>query len=84
MMDIPDQHLSKIAIDLITDLNVSMSKKQHILTIADHITEWPKAFKSPTKVQTLSLAFSLTTAFQFKCCPGKYYLIMEWDVIIIL
>ena len=38
MMDIPNQPYDKIAIDLITDLNVSMSGNQHILTIFDHMT----------------------------------------------
>ena len=37
VMDIPDQPLDKIAMDLITDLNVSTSGNQHILTIIDHL-----------------------------------------------
>ena len=32
--------LFKIAIDLITDLNVSTSGNQHILTIINHLTGW--------------------------------------------
>ena len=32
------QPFNKIAIDLITDLTVSMSENQHILTIIDHLT----------------------------------------------
>ena len=49
MMDIPDQSFDKIALDLVTNLNVSMSGNQHILTIIDHLTEWPKVFPIPNK-----------------------------------
>ena len=38
MMDIPDQPFDKIAIDSITDLNVSILGNQHILTIIVHFT----------------------------------------------
>ena len=49
MMDIPDHSFNKIAIDLITDLNVSTSGNQHIHTIIDHLTGWPDAFPMPNK-----------------------------------
>ena len=38
MTDIPDRPFDKIAIDLVTDLNVSTSGNQYILTINDHLT----------------------------------------------
>ena len=38
MTDIPDQTFNKIAINLITELNVSASGNEHILTIIDHLT----------------------------------------------
>ena len=49
MTGIPDWPFDKIAIDLIMDLNVSMSDNQHILTIIDHPTGWPEAFPIPNK-----------------------------------
>ena len=36
MTDIPDRPFNKIAIDLVSDLNVSASGNQYILTIIDH------------------------------------------------
>ena len=38
MTDIPDRPFDKIAIDLVSDLNVSTSGNHHILTIIDHLT----------------------------------------------
>ena len=40
---------AKIAMDLITDLNVSISGNQHILTIIKHLMRWPEAFPIPDK-----------------------------------
>ena len=49
MTDIPDRPFEKIAIDLVSDLNVSTSGNQHILTITHHLTGWPEAFPIPDK-----------------------------------
>ena len=49
MMAIPDRPLDKIAIDLVSDLNISASRNQHILTIIDNLTGWPEAFPIPDK-----------------------------------
>ena len=49
MMDIPDQPFNKIAIDLITDLNVFTSGNQHALTIINHLTGRLKPFSIPDK-----------------------------------
>ena len=49
MRDIPDRPFDKIPIDLFTDLNVSTSGNQHILTFPDHLTGWPEAFPIPDK-----------------------------------
>ena len=43
MTHIPDRPFDKIAIDLVSDLNVSASGNQHILTIIDHLMGWPEA-----------------------------------------
>ena len=58
MMDIPDQPFDKIAIDLITDLDVCTSGNQHILNIIDHLMGWSKAFPIPDKkVETIVCVF---------------------------
>ena len=49
MMEIPDRPFDKIAVDLITECDTSTSDNKHILTIIDHLTEWPKAFPIPDK-----------------------------------
>ena len=49
MTDIPDRPFDKIAIDLVSDLNVSTSANQHLLNIIDHSTGWPEAFPTPNK-----------------------------------
>ena len=37
MTEIPDRPFNKIAIDLVTDCETSMSGNKHILTIIDHL-----------------------------------------------
>ena len=49
MRVIPDRPFDKIAIDLVSDLNVSASGNQHILTIIDQLMGWPEAFPIPDK-----------------------------------
>ena len=49
MTDIPDRPLDKIPIDLVSDLNVSTSGNQHILTIIDQLTGWPATYSIPDK-----------------------------------
>ena len=44
MTDIPNRPFNKIAIDLVSDINVSASGNEHILTIINHLTGWPEAF----------------------------------------
>ena len=44
MTDILNIPFDKIAIDLVTYLNIATSGNQHILTITDHLTGWPEAF----------------------------------------
>ena len=44
MMEIPDRPFDKIAINLITECDMSTSGNKHILTIIDHLTGWPEAF----------------------------------------
>ena len=49
MTDLPDRSFDKMAMDLVTDLNVSTSGNQNILIIIDHLTGWPEDFPIPKK-----------------------------------
>ena len=49
MTDIPNRPFDKIAIDLVTDCETSISGNKCILTIIDHLTGWPEAFPIPDK-----------------------------------
>ena len=44
MTEIPNRPFNKIAIDLVTECETSISGNKHILTIIDHLTGWPEAF----------------------------------------
>ena len=44
MTDIHDTPFDKIAIDLVSDHNISASGNQHLLTLIDQLTGWPEAF----------------------------------------
>ena len=49
MTEIPDRPFDKIAIDLITECETSVSGNKHILSIIDHLTGWPETFPIPDK-----------------------------------
>ena len=58
LTEIPDRPFNKIAIDLHSDLNVSASGDQHMLTIMDHVKGWPEAFPiSGKKADTIVCIF---------------------------
>ena len=58
MTEIPDRSFDKIAIDLITECNISTSGNKHILTIIDQLAGWPEAFPIPDKtVDTIVSTF---------------------------
>ena len=44
MTEIFNRPFNKIAIDLVTECEISTSRNKHILTIIDHLTGWPEAF----------------------------------------
>ena len=69
MMDIPDWPFDKIAIDLVTDLNVSTSGNQHILTIIDHLTGWPEAFPLPNKKVDNTVCIFINDYLLIHMCP---------------
>ena len=49
MTEKPDRPFDKIAINLVTDCEISTSGNKHILTIIDHLTGWPEAFPIPDR-----------------------------------
>ena len=69
MMDIPHQSFNKIAIDLITDLNVSMSGSQHVLTLIDHLTGWPEVFAISDKNADTIVCVFITKYLPVHMCP---------------
>ena len=69
MTDIPERPFDKIAIDLVSDLNVSAPGNKHILTTIDHLTGWPEAFLIPDKkVDTIVCVF-INNYLQIHMCP---------------
>ena len=44
MMEIPNRPFDKIALDLVTECQTSISGNKHILMITDYLTGWPEAF----------------------------------------
>ena len=69
MTDISNQALEKIAIDLITYLNVFMSGNQHILIIINHLTGWPEALPiSDIKVDSIVHVF-INNYMSVHMCP---------------
>ena len=69
MMDMLDWPFDKIALDLITDLSVSMSGNQHILTIIDHLTRWPESFPIPNKKVDTIVHVLINNYLTVHMCP---------------
>ena len=69
MTEIPDRPFDKIAIDLVTDCETSTSGNKHILTIIDHLTEWPEAFPIPDKSGDTIVATFINEYLPVHMCP---------------
>ena len=70
MTDIPDRPFDKIAIvDLVSDLNVSESENQHILTITDHLMGWPETFPLPEKKADTIVHVFINNYLYIHMCP---------------
>ena len=69
MTDIPDRPFAKIAIDLVTDLNVSASGNQNILTIIHHLTGWPEVFPIPNKKADTIVYVFINNYLPLQMCP---------------
>ena len=79
MMDISDQPSDKIAMDTVTDINISTSGNQHILSIIDHLTEWQEAFPIPKKKADTIVHVIYQQLSPHPCVPDSYCLTMEWN-----
>ena len=69
MTDIPNRHFDKIAIDLVSDLNISTSGNQHILIIIDHLMGWPEAFPIPNKKAETIVHIFINNYMPIYMCP---------------
>ena len=69
MTDIPDKPFDEIAINLVSDLNMSSSGNQHILTIIDHLTGWPEAFTLPDKKADTIVHVFINNYLPIHMCP---------------
>ena len=69
MKDIPDKPFNKIVIDLASDLNMSTSGNQHIISIIDHLTGWPVVFPIPNKKADTIVHVFINTYLPIHMCP---------------
>ena len=69
MTEIPDRPFDKIAIDLVTDCDISPSGNKHILTIIDHLTGWPEAFPIPDKTTDTIVSTFINEYLPVHMCP---------------
>ena len=69
MTDIPDRSFDKIAIDLVSVLNVSASGNQYIMTIIDHLTGWPEAFPIHDKKADIIACILINNYQPLPMCP---------------
>ena len=69
MTEIPDRPFNKIAIDLVTECETSMSGNKHILTNIDHLTGWPEAFPIPGKSADTIVSTLINKYLPVHMCP---------------
>ena len=69
MTEIPDRPFDKIAIDLVTDCETSISGNKHILTIINHLTGWPEAFPIPNKSADTIVTTLINHYLPVHMCP---------------
>ena len=64
-----DRPFDKIAIDLISDLIISTSENQHILTIIDHLTGWLEVFPNSNKKADTTVHVFINNYLPLHMCP---------------
>ena len=55
--------------DLISDLNISISGNQHILTMIDHLVGWPEAFPMPDRKADTIVHVFINNYLPIHMCP---------------
>ena len=68
MTAIPDRPFDKIAIDLVSDLNISTSENLHILTIIDYLRGWSDAFPIPDRKADTIIHVLINNYLPTTCC----------------
>ena len=69
MTKIPEWPFEKIAIDLVTECETSSLGNKHILTIIDHLTEWPEAFPIQDKSADTIVSTFINHYLPVHMCP---------------
>ena len=69
MTEIPDRPFNKIAIDLVTEYETSISGNKHILTIIGHLMGWPEAFPIPDKLADTIVSTFINQYLPVHMCP---------------
>ena len=54
---------------MVSDLNISASGNQHILTITDHLPKWPEAFPIPDKKAGTIVCVFINNYLPIHMCP---------------
>ena len=76
MTDIPDRPFNKIGIGLVSDLNISASGNQHILTIIDYLMEWLETLPIPDKKVDTIVHIFINNYLPITCALTSCYEIM--------
>ena len=74
MTEIPGRPFDEIAIDLVTECETPTSGNKHILTIIDHLTEWPEAFPMLDKSADTIVSTFINHYLPVHMCP-RYILL---------
>ena len=69
MTEIPNRPFDKIAIDLVTECETSISANKHILTIIDHLIGWLEAFPIPDKSADTIVSTFINEYLPVHMCP---------------
>ena len=69
MTELPDRSFDKFAIDLVTECGTSTLGNGHIITIIDHLTEWPEAFPIPDKSTDTIVSTFINHYLPVHMCP---------------
>ena len=74
MMEIPNRPFDKIAMDPVTECEISTSQNKHMLTIIDHLTGWPEALPIPDKYADTIISTFINKYLPVHMCP-RYILL---------